>query len=151
MFLGTVWVGPLQETRVKHMISVCTGWCCEVPKQLSSDFGLIPVFHLYSSLIIISCCDTVDFSNVKPTNSGFLFHMLPLFILDFYTFGVKYYFLSGLVRIPGTAHHLSASPSSVLSLSPLSSPVMRSTLHILSRRRCCLPASRVEFSRSRDP
>lgn len=36
-------------------------------------------------------------------------------------------------------------------LSPLSSPVTRSTLHILSSRRCCLPASREVLSRSREP
>lgn len=36
-------------------------------------------------------------------------------------------------------------------LSPLSSPVTRSTLHIRSRRRCCLPASREVLSRSREP
>lgn len=44
---------------------------------------------------------------------------------------------------------LSSSVSSTLS--PLSSPVTRSTLHIRSRRRCCLPASLVVFSRSREP
>lgn len=36
-------------------------------------------------------------------------------------------------------------------LSPLSSPVIRSTLHIRSRRRCCLPASLDALSRSREP
>lgn len=142
--LGTLWAGALQETRVKHTISVCTGRCCELCQRgCRLTLGWHPCFTCTPLLSLLAVVTQAMFQmwNQQIVDLSFIFfrYLFRIFVHS------EPNTISSLVRYESQAPPTTSAPPRPLSspshLSPAQSCGPHSTSSLGVGAACLLPGS----------